>query len=81
MTISTLVSWPQPLGVAQMSQVNSKIAEMVAAGKTDGIFTHNPETEQPPIIITRTWTTVVDAEEWVAFVEQWNPLSATIQQT
>jgi hypothetical protein len=81
MTISTLVSWPGPLGEAQTSQINSKIEEMVAAGKTDGILTHNPFSEQPPIIVTRTWTTVVDAEEWVAFVEQWNPLSAAIQQT
>jgi hypothetical protein len=81
MTISTLLIWNQPLGDEIMAQINSKVAEMVAAGKTDGISTSNPEEEWPPINTTRTWTTVADAEEWVAFVEQWNPASATIQQT
>lgn len=81
MSISTLVVWDRLLGEETMQQVDAKVAEMVAAGKTDGIGTSNPQSEWPPINTTRTWTTVADAEEWIAFVEQWNPISATINQT
>ena len=59
--------------------INNKAAEMQLEGKTDN---------EPIIVITepghvthttRTWTTLADAEEWILFVEQYTPVSATIE--
>jgi hypothetical protein len=81
MTISTIVTWSALLGDEILTTVEAKAAEMAAQGKTDNIPVSNPEQDWPPIVTTRTWTTVADAEEWVAFVETYGPQSATIEQT
>ena len=73
---TTTVTWGADLTPAQSDLITTKAAEMAAQGKTD----NNPViTNQPPdLIVVRTWTTLADAEEWVAFVEQFTPISATI---
>ena len=74
---TTNVEWaPGQPSEEESAQIRDKAAEMASQGKTD----NNPTTTQvgDDIIYQRTWTTVTDAEEWVTFVEQFNPVSATI---
>jgi hypothetical protein len=80
MTISTIVTWDPLLVETSVDEINAKATAMAAEGKTDNIATHN-EPPHPPMITVRTWTTMADAEEWIAFVESYSPASATIQQT
>jgi hypothetical protein len=75
---TTILLWTNgSLTAEQNTEIQLKAQEMQVAGKTDN----------DPIRVelgteyqfTRTWTTLADAEEWIAFVEQYNPVSATIQ--
>ena len=76
MPISTIVVWnPLPTDGAA---INVKATDMQAQGKTDNNPVHDGVVA--PQTVTRTWTTVADAEEWVAFIETYLPVSATIQQ-
>lgn len=80
MTISTIVVWDPLLDPADVTAIDAKAAEMQAEGKTDNVpVISNPP--YPPKTTTRTWTTVADAEEWIVFVENYSPASATIEQT
>lgn len=68
MTITTIATYDTATdelsgNVAFMNKLN----EMVAAGKTDGHLTLN-QPPHPPRIITRTWTTLEDAQEWKDFL-------------
>ena len=75
---TTIVLWtPTALTEEQIQLINNKAAEMQLAGKTDGqkIVT----TVGNEIQVTRTWTTLADAQEWEVFVEQYAPDSVTIQ--
>ena len=80
MTISTVVTWNPMLTTEQADSVILKSEEMKLAGKTNGNWVASAQ-PYPPETVTRTWTTMADAEEWVAFVEQYTPISATIEQT
>ena len=75
---TTIVTWANNTpGLDVSNAMLSKAAQMALDGKTD----NNPIKEEVETehIITRTWTTLADAEEWIAFVEQYTPVSATIQ--
>ena len=75
---TTIVTWNiASLTVEITEAINDKAAQMALDGKTDNVPTRVTEGETN--IATRTWTTLADAEEWVAFVEQYTPVSATIQ--
>lgn len=80
MTISTIVTWNPLPGPDNTTIIENKAAEMQAQGKTDNVPVVS-DPPYPPKTTTRTWTTVADAEEWVAFIETFSPVSATIQQT
>ena len=69
MTISTQFTWDPISDAAQVEQMNNKIAEMVAQGKTNGTYTSNwiNQYPNPPMICSRPWTTVADAQEWIDF--------------
>ena len=80
MTISTEVVWTDATPTeSQGTEIQAQAAAMASQGKTDDTFT--VEQEVPSIgqrTVTRTWTTTADAEEWVAFVLTYNPVSAAI---
>ena len=75
MTTTTL-TWGSNLTPEITAQIENKSAEMATQGKTDNIPVIVQTT--PNLVVDRTWTTLADAEEWVAFVEQFSPISATI---
>jgi hypothetical protein len=75
---TTIVTWnTATLTVEIIEAINDKAIQMAGEGKTDNNAIR--ETEGETNIATRIWTTVADAEEWIAFVEQYGPISATIQ--
>jgi hypothetical protein len=75
---TTIVTWNlATLTVEVIEAINDKATQMAGEGKTDNNATRE-NTENTNTAI-RTWTTTADAEEWIAFVEQYGPISATIQ--
>jgi hypothetical protein len=75
---TTIVVWTlETPGPEAGAIIGAQAAEMALAGKTDNTPVEVDIGEQRTF--TRTWTTLADAEEWIAFVEQYNPVSATIQ--
>ena len=80
MTISTNVVWTDNTPTqSKIDEINAQAATMASEGKTDNIPIFQPEV---PIsgqrTVVRTWTTTADAEEWIAFVLTYNPISAEI---
>ena len=80
MTVSTNVVWiyGEP-NQADGATIAAQAAPMASEGKTDDVMTkqeNTPVTGQ--YTVGRTWTTTADAEEWVAFVLTYNPVSAGI---
>lgn len=75
---TTILLWTNgSLTTEQNTQIQLKAQEMKVAGKTDDDpIRVQLETEYQ---FTRTWTTLANAEEWIAFIEPYNPVSATIQ--
>lgn len=80
MTISTNVVWTDTTpGQTQADEIQAQAAVMAAQGKTDDVFTvQQGEPTSGQRTVVRTWTTTADAEEWVAFVLTYNPVSAAI---
>jgi hypothetical protein len=79
MTVETVVVW-DPLPSQEITDILDAAAAAAALeGKTDNV----PEKSEPPapLTVVRNWTTLADAEEWIALVEQYNPVSATIVQS
>ena len=75
---TTIVKWALGTPSSEiMTIIDNKADEMQLAGKTD----NNPIKEEglTEQTVSRTWTTIADAEEWIVFVEQYGPDSATIQ--
>ena len=77
---TTIITWNSialPEGASEI--INAQAAQMALDGKTDNnpirVFTE----EGAKCTTTRTWTTLADAEEWILFVEQYTPISATIE--
>jgi hypothetical protein len=75
---TTIITWiTGSLTTEQSAEINDHAEQMHLAGKTNGekeIIDIDNTTQ-----VTRTWTTLTDAEEWMLFVEEYNPVSATIQ--
>jgi hypothetical protein len=80
MTTSTDLVWENNTPTeSQTTEILAQAAAMTSAGKTDGTYTVQQEVPVPgQRTTTRTWTTTADAEEWVAFVLTYNPVSAEI---
>jgi hypothetical protein len=77
---TTILLWANgSLTAEQDAEINNHAEEMHLAGKTDNIKVVVPVDNNTKVQVTRTWTTLADAEEWILFVEQYNPVSATIQ--
>jgi hypothetical protein len=81
MEYHTVVTWDPPLTEEQRIEVDQHGADMAAQGKTNDIRVYNPPLEQieGSFTVTRTWATLQDAEEWVVYIEQFNPASVTIE--
>ena len=80
MTTSTEVVWALGTPIqSEGEEVQTQAAAMAMQGKTDDIpiIEQNVPLENQRTV-TRTWTTTADAEEWVAFVLTYNPVSAAI---
>jgi hypothetical protein len=80
MTISTETVWAGPTpSASQAAEIEAQAAAMASQGKTDNAVTVQ---QGVPIsgerTVTRTWTTTADAEEWIAFVLTYNPVSVEI---
>jgi hypothetical protein len=78
MTVQTVVVW-DPLVSQEVKDIfDAAAAQAALDGKTDNV----PEKSDlpPPVTTVRNWTTVADAEEWIALVTPYNPVSATIVQ-
>jgi len=80
MSTSTEVVWQvgTPSSTDQ-SAIHVQAETMASEGKTDNVAVDQlnvPEVGQ--LTVTRTWTTTADAEEWVAFILTYNPISAEI---
>jgi hypothetical protein len=79
MSTTTTVIWnPIP---AELSVFKDKADAMKAEGKTTGaiIVTWPGGTQGvAPMEVVREWTTTPDAQEWINFVNTYNPQSAII---
>jgi hypothetical protein len=76
MTISTIVVWNPVPTQEQNDTIDSKALAMASEGKTDNV--PHSVTDGDVRTVTRTWNTTADAEEWVTFLEPFNPQSITI---
>jgi hypothetical protein len=77
---TTILLWTiGSLTAEQDAEINNHAEEMHLAGKTDNIKDVVLVDDDTKAQVTRTWTTLADAEEWLLFVEEYNPISATIQ--
>ena len=74
---TTQVTWSDTQ-TSSFDEIADKAFEMQAQGKTDGNWQKNTN-EDGNSTVERTWTDVPAAQEWIDFVNQFNPLSATIK--
>ena len=77
MSITTQVIWaygtPSPGDTISLKQ---QVDLLKNQGLTDGIFIQTPVAEG--LMIHRNWTTLNAANDWIAFVSDYNPVSAEI---
>ena len=77
---TTIVLWAHDsLTPEQGAEINDHAEQMHLAGKTDNVKIVVIVDDDNKTQVTRTWTTLADAEEWLLFVEGYGPVSATIQ--
>jgi hypothetical protein len=74
--IKTQVTWNPPLTNADIELVREHAQKMANQEKTDGTEVIVQEIDK--IIVERPWYTVEYAEEWLSFVQTFNPKSAII---
>jgi hypothetical protein len=77
MTIQTVIVWDPIVSQEVKDIFDAAAAQAALEGKTDNLPEKSPL--PAPVTTVRNWTTLADAEEWVLFVEEYNPISATIQ--
>ena len=78
MTVQTQVTWVQTTPQETVALVEAKGNELTAKGKEIGtaVLTTDPENLQTTAV--RTWIDEATAQEWIAFVKVYNPVSAVI---
>lgn len=76
MTIETQVTWVKPTDPATVSAIQAKAQELIAVGKEVGNVIINEEATQ--VVVNRFWIDTPAADEWIAFVTGYNPVSAFI---
>lgn len=79
MTITTRAIWTSPVATSTIDALDAKVNSMVAAGQTDGI---KVSTENSPVLgeltVDRTWVDTAAAQEWIDFLQPFNPVSVEI---
>jgi hypothetical protein len=79
MTITTQMVWTMPVEESMVAASQIQVDAMVAAGQTDGL---KKCTDNSPVIgevtAERTWIDTTAAQEWIDFIIQYGPISATI---
>jgi hypothetical protein len=75
--IKTHVIWNRELTAGERSVIDERVEQMVQEEKTDGKVLWISDSEDGRIF-ERTWTTVEAAEEWIAFIETYSPVSVQI---
>jgi predicted regulator of amino acid metabolism with ACT domain len=78
MTIQTQVIWAIPTPQETQDLVAAKGNELTAEGKEIGepVISSDPELEQTTVL--RIWIDRATAQEWIDFVQTYNPISAVI---
>jgi hypothetical protein len=78
MTVSTQVVWAYPTPQETIDAIDAQANELIAEGKEIGesVLTRNPENTL--VTVVRTWIDETTAQEWIAFVQVYNPVSAVI---
>ena len=80
MTTSTQIVWVNGApNSTDLTAIQASAATMASEGKTDNVTVKQQDV---PVVgqhtVVRTWTTTADAEEWIAFILTFNPVSAEI---
>lgn len=68
---NTHVTWNRSLTQVEKDAINTKIAELVAAGVTDGVAHDGPPDSEVPVL--RNWTTEEADTNWILFVNTFVP--------
>ena len=77
MTVTTQVVWAYGTPTIEGKRfLHQQIDILKNQGATDGNFTQSSATEG--LVIHREWTTINDANNWINFVSDYNPVSAEI---
>jgi hypothetical protein len=79
MTIKTKVCPGRNLSSAEQNAVELRLSEAVAAGTTDGQVTRVPLDNPTLRTVTRVWSTLEAANDWVTFLNATiSPISAEV---
>lgn len=79
LSIKTQVVWELPGAEPDSAMIIAeKVAELAAAGKEAGERDLVDGPGENQITVTRYWVDQDTAQEWVSFILQYNPVSATI---
>jgi hypothetical protein len=76
MTVTTQTTWNIPQDPNAITTIDAKAAELAAQGKEVSPFTVILGDTQ--VTVNRYWTDTATAEEWIAYVLTFNPVSAAI---
>lgn len=76
----SIVTWNEVPTAEENTVITAKVAEMKAAGKTDGVaqVSWQGGPGVPPEVVQRSWTTQADAEEWQTFLNALVPPPASV---
>ena len=79
MTVKTVITYQPAAGPTARDIIQAQCEIWASQGKTDGVKT-TEDILPNGVIITRHWTTLADAEEYVAFVTPYNPTNIEITE-
>jgi len=78
MTVKTLITYQSYQNLAGRDAIQAQCTAWAAQGKTDGTVTME-QINHDRLLVTRTWTTLADAEAYVALVTPYDVTNIEIQ--
>jgi hypothetical protein len=75
--IKTHVTWNKISTAEEQSLIDERVTQMVQEEKTNGNMSLISESEDGKTF-ERTWNTIEAAEEWLSFIQTFNPTSAIL---
>jgi hypothetical protein len=75
--ITTHVTWNKNVTEEERAAIDKRLEQMILENKTDGIGSWTSDSEYGRTL-ERNWSTVEAAEEWIAFITTYSPVSAQI---